>query len=257
MKRLSLRGATRVWERNLWVYSKRWVYNILPNFFEPVFYLLGMGVGLGAYVAAGGQFEGGYVAFVAPGLVAASAMNGGIFETTYNIFVKLHFSKIYDAMVATPLSFEDVAAGEILWAVTRATLYGTAFLAITLFFGVPLTPRLLLALAALPLIGFCFAAIGTAFTSLIDSIDLYTYFWTLFVTPSFVFSGIFFPIEERFPPALITVAELTPLYNAVHMMRGIVRGEWEGVGLNALYLAVVGLALSFFAVRRLGRRFLS
>lgn len=246
-----------MWERNLWVYSKRWVYNVLPNFFEPVFYLLGMGVGLGAYVAAGGEFQGSYVAYVSPGLVAASAMNGGIFETTYNIFVKLHFSRIYDAMVATPLSFEEVALGEIFWAMTRSTLYGTAFLFITLFFGVPLTPRLLLALAVLPLIGFCFAAIGTAFTSMIDSIDMYTYFWTLFVTPSFVFSGIFFPIEERFPPMLLLLAKLTPLYNAVHLERGIVRGEWEGVALNALYLAVVGAGLTTFAVGRLGRRFLA
>ena len=257
MRRLSLLGACRVWERNFHVYSRRWMYNILPHFFEPLFYLLGMGVGLGAYVAAGGKFEGGYVAFVAPGLVAASAMNGGIFETTYNIFVKLHFSRIYDAMVTTPLSFEDVALGEILWAVTRSVLYGVAFLAITLFFGVPLTWRLLLALAAIPLIGFCFAAIGTAYTSVIDNIDLYTYFWTVFVTPSFVFSGIFFPLEEQFPPALLFIAKLTPLYHAVHLERGLVRGEWEGLGLDVLYLAVVGLTLSTFAVRRLGRRFLA
>ncbi|MEW6278531.1 MAG: ABC transporter permease [Candidatus Eremiobacterota bacterium] len=256
MSRLSLTGPLRVWERNFWVYSRRWMYNILPNFFEPVFFLLGMGVGLGAYVARGGQFEGGYVAFVAPGLVASSAMNGGIFETTYNVFVKLHFARIYDAMVATRLSFEDVAAGEILWAVTRAMLYGYVFLFITLFFGVQPHPRLLLALLAIPLIGFCFAAIGITFTSLIDSIDLYTYFWTVFVTPSFVFSGIFFPIEEQFPPALLAVARFTPLYNAVELMRGIVRGEWEGLWVHALYLLIVGVVLSVFAVRRLGRRFL-
>lgn len=256
MSRLSLQGALRVWERNLWVYSKRWVYNLLPHFFEPVFYLLGMGVGLGAYVAAGGEFPGGYGAYVSPGLVAASAMNGGIFETTYNIFVKLHFSRIYDAMVSTPLSFEDVALGEILWAVTRALLYGTCFLIITLFFGVPLTWRLSLAVAALPLIGFCFAAIGTAFTSLIDSIDWYTYFWTLFVTPSFVFSGIFFPIEDRFPPMLLVLAQLTPLCRAVHLERGLIQGQWEGLLLDVVYLAVVGAGLAILAVRRLGRRFL-
>lgn len=257
MRRLSLWGALRVWERNVHVYSRRWMYNILPYFFEPLFYLLGIGVGLGAYVATGGQFEDGYVVFVAPGLVAASAMNGGIFETTYNIFVKLHFSRIYDAMVTTPLSFEDVASGEILWAVTRSMLYGVAFLIITLFFGIELSWRLALAVAALPLIGFCFAAIGTAFTSMIDNIDMYTYFWTVFVTPSFVFSGIFFPVEEQLPPALLFIARLTPLYHAVRLERGILRAEWDGLWLDALYLALVGAFLAYFAVKRLGRRFLA
>lgn len=189
---LSFRSAWRVWERNLRVYKSHWIYALVPNFFEPVFYLLGLGVGLGAYISAGGNFGGDYVAFIAPGLVAASAMNGASFESTYNVFVKLHFGKLYDAVVTTRVNMEDVVVGELLWATTRALLYGGVFLLVTLFFGVPVTPYLLLALPALILIGYCFAAIGLAFTSVIKNIDLFTYFFTLFLTPSFLFSDIFF-----------------------------------------------------------------
>jgi len=251
---ISLKGAWHVWERNLRVYRYRWMYSILPNFFEPVFYLLGLGVGLGAYVSAGGTFEGGYVAFIAPGLVAASAMNGAVFETTYNVFVKLTFGRIYDAMVATRINMEDVALGEILWAMTRSLLYGGIFLLITLFFGVPVTPYLLLAPFALVLIGFCFAAVGLAFTSVIKSIDFYTYFFTLFLTPSFLFSDIFFPLEERFPAFLVAVAQATPLYHAVQLMRGLVNGDLSGLWVSVLYLLVVGVVLGGFAIRRMRAR---
>ncbi len=251
---ISLSGAWRVWERNLRVYKSRWLYSIFPNFFEPVFYLLGLGVGLGAYVAAGGAFEGGYLAFIAPGLVAASAMNGASFETTYNVFVKLHFAKLYDAMVATRVNMEDVALGEILWAITRALLYGGIFLLVTLFFGVPLSATLLLAPLAIVLIGFCFAAIGMTFTALIPSIDYFSFYFTLFLTPLFLFSGIFFPIAGRFPDFLVVVAQLTPLYHGVELMRGLTTGKLAGLWVSVLYLFGMGLALSAFAIWRMRRR---
>ena len=253
-KLISLTGAWRVWERNARVYKHRWMYSLVPNFFEPVFYLLGLGVGLGAYVSGGGTFENGYVAYIAPGLVAASAMNGAVFETTYNVFVKLYFGKIYDAMVATRVNMEDVVIGETLWAVTRSFMYGTIFLVITLFFGVPLTPWLLLAPFAIILTGFCFSAIGLAFTSVVKSIDLFTYFFIMFVTPSFLFSDIFFPVEERFPDALVAVAKATPLYHGVQLLRGIVNGDAAGLWLSALYLLGVGAALCAFSVWRMRRR---
>ena len=253
-KLISLRGAWRVWERDARVYRHRWMYSLVPNFFEPVFYLLGLGVGLGAYVSGGGTFENGYVAFIAPGLVAASAMNGAVFETTYNVFVKLSFGKIYDAMVTTRVNIEDVVIGETLWAVTRSFMYGMIFLIITLFFGVPITPWLLLTPFAVLLTGFCFSAIGMAFTSLVESIDLFTYFFIMFVTPSFLFSDIFFPVEDRFPAALVVVAKCTPLYHGVQLLRGIVNGDGAGLWWSAAYLLGVGVALSAFSVWRMRKR---
>ena len=251
---ISLEAAARVWQRNLWVYRRRWLYALLPNFFEPLFYLLGMGLGLGFYVASGGEFGSSYLAFIAPGLVAASAMNGASFETTYNVFIKLHFAKLYDAFIATRANMEDVAFGELMWAVTRSLIYGGIFLLITLFFDTPLTWRLLLALPAIALIGFCFAAIGLAFTSMIPIIDVYSYYFTLFLTPSFLFSDIFFPVADRFPPALVTIAQVTPLYRSVQLLRGIVMGDMSGAWLDVSYLLAVGGALSAFAIVQMRRK---
>jgi lipooligosaccharide transport system permease protein len=240
--------------RNLWVYRDRWYYGLLPNFFEPVFYLLGMGVGLGFYVSTGGAFGGDYVAFIAPGLVAAAAMNGASFETTYNVFVKLHFGKLYDATVATPVGMADVTVGEAAWAVIRASIYGGVFLLVTLFFGVEPGWRLVPALAAIALVGYAFAGLGLAFTSVVPTIDLFSYYFTLFLTPSFLFSDIFFPVAERFPPALAALAEATPLYRSVQLVRGVVRGDAGTLALDVAYLAVFGTVLLAFAVARMRAR---
>ena len=248
---INLRSVGRVWERNFWVYRKRWHYALVPNFFEPVFYLLGLGVGLGAYVATGGTFENGYLHFVATGLVASAAMNGAVFETTYNVFVKLHFGKTYDAMVTTRVNMEDVVLGETLWASTRSLLYGGVFLFVTLFFGVTPSWRMVLVLGAVFLTGFCFASIGMAFTAILPSIELYSYFFTMFVTPLFLFSDIFFPVADRFPDGLVTVAAWTPLYRSVQLVRGLVDGDWTGLIWHVLYLLALGSALTFFAVRRM------
>src|SRR6056297_652438 len=253
---IHLPSVGRVWLRNLWVYHERWAYGLLPNFFEPVFYLLGMGVGLGFYVSAEGAFDGNYLGFIAPGLVAAAAMNGASFETTYNVFVKLHFGKIYDATIATPVGIEDVTVGEAAWAVTRALIYGGVFLFVTLFFGTEVSWRLLPALAGIALVGFAFSALGLAFTSVVPTIDLFSYYFTLFLTPSFLFSDIFFPVADRFPPALVLVAEATPLYRSVQLLRGIVFGDYATALLDVAYLVAVGTALTGFAVWRMRRRVL-
>jgi lipooligosaccharide transport system permease protein len=251
---ISFTAASRVWQRNLWVYRSRWLYALLPNFFEPLFYLLGMGLGLGFYVSTGGEFGSSYLAFIAPGLVAASAMNGASFETTYNVFIKLHFARLYDAFIATRANMEDVAMGELMWAVTRSLMYGSIFLLITLFFDTPLTWRVLLALPAIALVGFCFAAIGLAFTALIPIIDVYSYYFTLFLTPSFLFSDIFFPVADRFPPALVAIAEVTPLYRSVQLLRGVLMGDLSTLWVDVAYLVLIGGALAAFAIWQMRRK---
>ncbi|HLF23283.1 MAG TPA: hypothetical protein VI565_05105, partial [Burkholderiales bacterium] len=123
-----LRSAWRLWQRSATIYRRTYKFNILPNFFEPFFYLLAMGLGLGAYLT---QLRGvDYIDFIAPGLAASSAMFGASFEVTYNAFVKMNFGKVYDAIGTTPLTPEDIALGELLWATTRAVLYGTFFIVV-------------------------------------------------------------------------------------------------------------------------------
>ncbi len=251
---IRLKSAFRIWERNARTYRKKWYYSLLPHFFEPVFYLLGIGIGLGAYIAAGGDFEQGYVVFIAPGLVAASAMNGAAFETTYNVYVKLVFRQIYDAMIATRISMKDVIIGELMWAMTRSFIYGSIFMFITFFFGVPLIPEMLLAPVAIMLIGFCFASIGLAYTSFIHTIDFYTYYFTLFITPLFLFSDIFFPVADRFPDFLVWIAYATPLYHGVQLMRGCATGDLSAWLISAPYLIGVGGLLITVAVQKMHKR---
>src|SRR6185503_17212426 len=145
---LSVPHAVAVWRRNASMYRRVWMMNILPNFFEPVLYLLSIGVGVGAYITEMGGMS--YVAFLAPGLVCVAAMNGASFEVTYNIYVRLTFEKAYDAMLTTPVEPDDVLAGEVLWAVTRATIYGGCFFLVVVAAGLAPLPRALLAIPVIP-----------------------------------------------------------------------------------------------------------
>lgn len=251
---IRLQSAFKIWERNLRTYRNKWHYSFLPNFFQPIFYLVAIGVGLGAYVGEAGDFEQGYLAFIAPGLVAASAMNGAAFETTYNLYVKTHIRQLYDAMVTTRISMEDVIFGEMLWAVTRSFIYGLIFLLVTFFFGVPLNWYMLLAPVAIVLTGFCFTAIGMAFTSCISNIDLFTYYFTIFITPLFLFSDIFFPVGERFPDSLVIIAQATPLYHGVQLLRGLAEADLSSWPLSGLYLIVVGVIFFIIALKYLKGR---
>ncbi len=243
---VDLRMSAAVWMRNLTVYRRTWVRNILPNFFDPLLYLVGMGIGLGAYIEEG---MGGraYVAFIAPGLMAAAAMNGASFETTYNVFIKLHFGRLYDAYLGTPAAVQDIVVGELLWAVTRALLYGLAFLCVLgglTVAGWPIltSPAALLLPFEVALVGALFALIGLTYTSLVDTIDMYSYYFTLFLTPLFLFSGIFFPVS-RFPAGEM-VAWCTPLYHAVRLARGLAQGPLGAEhAISAAWMAIVAAVL--------------
>ncbi|HVO24762.1 MAG TPA: ABC transporter permease [Candidatus Margulisiibacteriota bacterium] len=236
--------ALAVWRRNAAMYRRTWMWNILPNFFEPVLYLLSLGIGVGAYISQMGGMS--YAAFLAPGLVCVAAMNGASFEVTYNIFVRLTFERAYDAMLTTPIEPDDVLAGEILWALTRACIYGGCFFIVVCLFGLAPLPRALLAAPIIPLAGLLFAAIGIAFSVRIPNIDLFSFYFTLFLTPLFLFSDIFFPLKERLSGAWLWVAEVLPLLHPVRMARMAFRGEaspivlWDLVyvlGVSALLLS--------------------
>lgn len=253
---VDLRVAAAVWRRNATLYRRTWKMNILPNFFEPVLYLVGMGFGLGSYMRSG--LDGAaYVAFIAPGLMAAAAMNGGTFETTYNVFIKLHFQRLYDAYLGTPAMIQDIVVGEIMWAVTRATIYGVAFMSVLVAmtaFGTPIITSGFAVLLPLLIVltGLLFGLIGAFFTSLIKNIDWYSYFYTLFLTPLFLFSGIFFP-TDTFPHG-DTIAWFTPLYHAVRLARGLAQGPLGIEHLVSVVWLVIGSAVLLAIVPRLMRR---
>jgi lipooligosaccharide transport system permease protein len=239
----------RLIERNLWVYRHGWLV-ILSGFFEPLFYLLGIGFGLGALV---GDVNGlPYAAFVAPALMATSAMNGAIFESTFNLFFKLRYARTYDAILSTPLAPPDVAVGEVGWALLRGALYATAFIAVMLVLGLVLSPWAIVAVPAAMLIGLAAGAAGTACTTFMtkwQDFDLIT----VVTLPLFLFSATFYPITV-YPEPLRTFVELTPLYRGVHLIRGLTTGEVGPTLLvDVAYLAIMGLIGTTITARRLDR----
>jgi lipooligosaccharide transport system permease protein len=239
--------AHKLLERNVIVYRRGWTV-ILSGFFEPVFYLLGIGFGLGTLVGDVGDIP--YAAFVAPGLMATAAMNGALLDSTFNLFFKLNYHKTYDAILATPLGPSDIAVGEVGWALTRGLLYAVAFLTVMLLLGLVLSPLGLLMVPGALLIGLAAAAVGTAATTFMRSwkdFDLIT----VVTMPMFLFSGTFYPISV-YPDWLETLVQFTPLYRGVHMMRSFSTGEVDAMILvDIAYLATMGLVGVAITARRL------
>jgi len=236
----SLRGAVRFWQRNLLLFRKVFWFTVPENFLEPLLYLLALGLGLGAYLR---EVQGmPYVAFVATGLAASAAMFGATFECTYNAYVQFYYDRSYDAIVTTPLSPEDVAVGEVLWGATRSVIYGSAFVLVVALFGVVRSPWAV----GLPLVfflsGLTFSAVALAFTAVTPSIDLFTYYFSLWVTPMFMFSGIFFPLDAL-PGWVQTAAWFTPLYHLVRATRAFAFGVPGAAAADLLWLAVTAAAL--------------
>ena len=250
---VSFPHAFSVWRRNAAIYKRTWLWNILPNFFEPVFYLVAIGVGVGSYITQMGGTS--YITFLAPALVCVAAMHGASYEVTYNVYVRLIFEKTYDAMLTTPIEPDDILAGEALWAVTRASIYGGAFFVIVLLAGLAPLPSALLVLPLVPLTGLLFALIGMVFSLRIPSIDLFSYYFTMFLTPLFLFSGVFFPLEERLPESWLWIAEILPLLHPVRLARAAFRGEASLVVLwDLAYLLGMSMLLAVWARRGVQRR---
>lgn len=244
-------GALRVLERNLMVYRRSWII-ILSGFFEPVFYLFSIGVGVGALVGDV-TLESGvsvpYAAFVGPALLASSAMNGAVYESTMNIFFKLKYEKVYDGMLATPLEPSEVAIGEISWSLLRGLLYAIGFTIVMSLFGLATSWWAIMAIPVALLIGFAFAAVGMAATTYMRSwqdFDLVT----LVTLPMFLFSATFYPLDV-YPPAIQPLIRLSPLYHGVELMRGFTLGTLDVsmIG-HAAVLVGMGTVGTFIAWRR-------
>ena len=243
-------------QRNLLVYKHGWMV-IFSGFFEPVFYLLGIGFGMGAFVSSVGGIS--YASFVAPGLLAASCLNGALSDGCFNIWFKLHFQKTYEGILATPMRVPDVAFGEMLWAVARGSTYAIGFLIVVLVMGVAtgrpvlLSPLAALAFPAAVLAATSFSALFVCITTFIRKIEDFDSVVGLAVMPMFLFSGTFFPVA-RLPVAARAVIELLPLYHATAMLRQLTTGavDWT-FALHVAYLVVLGTTAFAVAMRRLER----
>jgi lipooligosaccharide transport system permease protein len=237
-------------ERHVVAYRRQWLI-LFSGFFEPLFYLLSMRAGVGSLV--GKVSVGGhpvrYDAFVAPALMAASAMNGAIFDSTGNVFHRLRYARIYDAALATPMGPADVAVGEIGWALIRGQIYAVGFLGIMAALGLVHTWWALLALPACALIGLTFASVGFLGTTFMRSwadMDIVT----TATMPLFLFSATFFPTSSYGHWAWLV--QLSPLYHGVALVRGADAGVWTAsmIG-HVVVLATVSLVALTLAARRI------
>jgi len=234
----------RLWQRNRDVFFRLW-HSEAPGFVaEPIIVLVAMGLGLGAYV---GLVDGQkYIEFIAPGVIAAYAMFSASFECTYGSFVRMEYQRTYDAIIATPLSVEDVTAGEIFWGATRSFMTGTIILAIAAAFQLVPSPWAVLVPVLAFLEGIMFASIAILFTSIVPAIYSFNYYFTLFITPMFLLSGVFFPLSS-FPPIVQTLSWIAPLTPVVHLTRALVNGEFHTDLLWALAIIIV-LSAVFFSI---------
>jgi lipooligosaccharide transport system permease protein len=258
LRSLGGRGSLHLIERHARAYRHMWLV-LASGVAEPLFYLLSIGLGLGRLVGhvtgPGGQ-PIGYATFVAPALLASSCMTGAIYDSTFNVYLRLKYAKLYDAALATPMRAADVALGEIGWALIRGSLYAFAFLMVMLAMGLLHSPWSVLALPVAVLTGFAFAASGMAATTFMRSWQDFEYV-TLVMMPLFLFSATFYPLAV-YPRPLQIVVECTPLYQAVALMRGLVLGAVGPALLwHAAYLAVMGTGGLYVAGRRVRRLLLT
>jgi lipooligosaccharide transport system permease protein len=215
---------------------KTWKVNFFPPLLEPIFYLVAMGYGLGSFVQ---PIEGlPYIQFIAPALISISIMYSSFFECTYGSFVRMYFQKTFDAIIATPISIEEVIAGELLWGATRSIVSSTIVLAVVAAFGLISSPLFILIPLVAFLGGLMFSSMAMVFTSLAPSIDFFNYPGFLFITPMFLLSGTFFPLTSLPPFMQVFAKAFLPLTHVVDLSRGLIIGNLE----SSLLISLVWIA---------------
>jgi lipooligosaccharide transport system permease protein len=248
---LSLPRAYSVWLRNLKVWSRLAIPSLLGNLADPLIYLLGLGIGLGALLP---HIQGvSYISFLATGTVAFSTMNAATFEALYSGYARAHQQKTWEAIMNSPLSLDDVMGGEVLWAATKSLFSGGAILLVISAFGLVPFSHALLALPLVVLTGLCFAGIGYIATALAPGYDFFMYWFTLFISPMAMLCGVFFPTEQL--PAFVRgAADILPLGHAIGAIRPLLlHGDISRLWLHALVLAayaIIGIAIARTLMRR-------
>lgn len=246
----------RVWQRNLTVYRLSWKISFIPPLLEPLFYLLAFGAGLSGLIG-NIRYRGeeiSYVRFIAPALVAITVMNSAFFENTYASFVRMYYQKTFDAMMATPLTVEEIITGEILWGATKSVIATAIMMAVISGFDLISYPEGLLLLPLAFLGGLAFGSAGMVCTAVTPNIELFNLPVFLFITPMFLFSGTFFPIENL-PFWAQQTAALLPLTNLVDLARAFAGGRIDASALpSAAYLAAFASVAFPLAIRKMRRR---
>jgi lipooligosaccharide transport system permease protein len=245
--------ARRLVERNVMVYRHQWII-IVSGVFEPIFYMIGIGLGIGGIVGeipsafVGGRTDVSYLAYVAPALLATAAMNGAVFETIFNVFFKLNYAKTYEGVLATPMGITEIALGEMMWALMRALLYAVAMFVIMLVTGLILSPWGVLMVPAALLVAAAFAAAGLAGTSYLRTVNDFDVPMGLIVMPMFLFSGTFFPVD-LYPEPLQWLMQINPLFHSISLIRGLSTGlvglgqAWDLVFLVAFFAICMWIAM--------------
>ncbi len=245
------RRAVRVWQRNWDSFRKYILGSLAGGLGEPVLYLVAMGYGLGAFV---GPIAGmSYAEYIAPGLVVSAAMWAATFEGTYGTYLRMIHQKTYDAILATPLSLDDVVAGDALWAATKGMANGIIMLAVVAAFGLVRSPWAVLLLPLMALASLLFACLAVLVAAVSRNWEFFNYYITLVISPLFFFSGIFFPLTN-FPPWVRDIGSLSPLTHAVALAHAMARGAPPEHPMLALLFLLVPTAGSFYLGLALIRR---
>lgn len=250
LPRLSARFMP-VWRRNFLVWRKLAVPSMLGNLADPMIYMLGLGYGLGALLPTIGGVS--YIAFLAAGTVCFSTMNSATFETLYSAFSRMHVQRSWDAILNAPVELDDVVLAELVWAASKSFLSGLAIMIVVWGLGLSSSWMSLWALAVIPLIGLCFGALGLAITAVSPSYDFFMYYFTLFITPMAMLSGVFYPIEQL-PGALQVFAQLLPLSHATSLVRPLLFGDVPANALLHVAVLLAYAAAGFYAASVLFRR---
>jgi lipooligosaccharide transport system permease protein len=239
--------------RNKDVFMKTYKTNFLPSLLEPVLYLLALGIGLGGFVQPiDGQ---AYIQFIAPALVAVSMMFSSFYECTFASFVRMYFQKTFDAIIATPVTIEEVITGEILWGATKSLINSSIVLAVIITFGLVPSPLFLLIPPLAFLVGLLFSSIAMCFTAIVPNIEAFNYPNFLFITPMFLLSGTFFPLTSM-PQILQIAAQIfLPLTNAVAVTRALVLGNIQlSILLNLIWMLIVTPFFFVLAINLMKKR---
>ncbi len=245
-----------VWFRHMRIYTEHIFSNGLPPFVEPLIFLAGVGLGLGKYITQ--SMEGlSYIEYLGTGLLVTTAMFTSAFECSFGTFIRLEFHKVYDGMLAAPLTVKNLIVGEIIWAGTKGLFFSFAVLCILTIFGIVRMPYSLIA----PLVGFItavmFATLSLLVTSFVKTINHFNFYFTGFISPMFFFSGVVFPIKNL-PVFVRPFAEIIPLTHSVRLVRAVCTNNYHlPLLLDVLYIVLFILIIGFFAIRRLKKRLVS
>jgi lipooligosaccharide transport system permease protein len=245
----------RILQRNGQVLRRTWKVNFLPPILEPVLYLLAFGAGLGLLVgdiSYGGE-PVSYVAYIAPALIAINIMYNGFFENTYASFVRMYYQKTYDAIMATPLNLDEIVTGEIVWGAVKSLIATILMVAVISFFRLLVYPQAILIVPLAFLGGLAFGSLAMCFTAVVPQIEVFNFPIFLFITPMFLFSGTFFPLETL-PHWAQILAQVLPLTHLVTIVRALAMGKLQTQLLLSLLYLVTFSALTFVLAILLMRR---